>query len=74
MYKEEEDSRERRRSPPSRREAEAERKHINHMQHGINPNSEERRAASPKKWNDTRDGQNKEPKVLMYLVTISTTS
>ena len=43
MYDEEEDIRERSRSPPSRREAEAERKHINRMQHGVNPNSEEGR-------------------------------
>src|ERR1700738_3143687 len=44
MYDEEEDTSERSRSPPSRREAEAERKHINHRQHGVNPNSEEGRA------------------------------
>ena len=44
MYDEEEDTRERSRSPPSRREAEAERKHVNRMQHRVNPNSEEDRA------------------------------
>jgi hypothetical protein len=49
MYDEEEDTRERSRSPPSRREAEAERKHINRMQHGVNPNSEEGRAERQRK-------------------------
>ena len=41
MYDEEEDTKERSCSPPSRREAKAERRHINCMQHGVNPNSEE---------------------------------
>jgi hypothetical protein len=69
MYDKEEDTRERSRSPPSRREAEAEHKQINRMQHGVNPNSEEGRAErqKKKKRNDTRDGRNKEPKVLKYL-------
>src|ERR1700737_913078 len=49
MYDEEEDTRERSRSPPSRREAEAERRHINRMQHGVNPNSEEGRAERQRK-------------------------
>jgi hypothetical protein len=49
MYDEEEDIRERSRSAPSRRVAEAERKHINRMQHGVNPNSEEGRAERQRK-------------------------
>jgi hypothetical protein len=49
MYDKEEDTREQSRSPPSRRKAEAECKHINRMQHGVNPNSEERRAESQRK-------------------------
>ena len=48
MYDKEEDNRERSRLPPSRREAEAKCKHINRMQHGVNPNSEEIRAERQK--------------------------
>ena len=49
MYDKEEDTREQSRSPPSRRKAEAECKHINRMQHGVNPNSEEGRAERQRK-------------------------
>ena len=54
MYDEEEDTRERSRSPPSRREAEAERKHINRMQHGVNPNSEEGRTERQRREREER--------------------
>jgi hypothetical protein len=69
MYDEEEDTRERSSSPPSRREAKAERKHINRMQHGVNPivRKEEPKDKEKRERNDTRNGLNKEPKVLMYL-------
>jgi hypothetical protein len=51
MYDEEEDTREQSRSPPSKREVEveAERRHINRMQHKVNPNSEEGRAERQRK-------------------------
>ena len=54
MYDEEEDTRERNRLPPSRREAEAERKHINGMQHGVNPNSEEGRTERQRREREER--------------------
>ena len=49
MYDEEVDIREQSCSLPSRREAEAECKHINRMQHGVNPNIEEGRAKRQRK-------------------------
>lgn len=69
MYNEEEDIREWSSLSPSRREAEAECKHINCMQHAMNPNTKEDRAERQRRErsNITRDEPSEGPKVLKYL-------
>ena len=49
MYKEEEDSEKGSRSPPTKREEEAERRHVQRMQHGVNSETDEERIERQRK-------------------------
>lgn len=54
MYKEEGNSEKGSRSPPLRREEEAERRHVERMQHGVNPETDEERVERQRKERNER--------------------